>query len=221
MKTFLLTLLTITTLSSISFGQAPPNYMVMTNPNTNAVVNPTNTWNIQYNYSLAQTTTNITGATPEGMTGIPSFILDWCYGSLPSGTKFHTYNSEELVVGGAFAGKPKMSMQIIEFPDGTMDLASIAHRNETGNIAGYFADHSSSPPDYAGVTWGWTPVPSDSLFAGSFAIVYPGGGFGPAYTPSMALPLASTIDLVALQAKATDLGEGLEFLQGYWRPINP
>lgn len=216
MKALFLTLLTITTLSSISFGQAPPNNMVITKTNTNTVVDPTNTWFMDYSYNPGQTTTNATNAV-QG-TVLSSQYRAWWHEELtdhyPSGTKYHTYNSASLVESGALAGAPKKTLHVVEFPDGTFDVLAIRDQRNDGTsgtifLRAYFVTGSPGT------------APTGDIYYPNWAIVYPGGGFGPIYTPSMALPLASTIDLVALQAKATDLGEGLEFLQGYWRPINP
>lgn len=216
MKTFLLTLLTITTLASISFGQAPPNYMVITNSNTNTVVDPTNTWFMEYSYNLAQTTTNATNAVQSAV--LSSQYRAWWHEELtdfyPSGTKYHTYNSEALVESGALTGAPRKTLHVVELPDGTFEMFAIRDQRNDGTSGTAFLTAGF-------VTANLGTAPNGDIWNNRWAVVYPGGGFGPAYTPSMALPLASTIDLVALQAKATDLGEGLEFLQGYWRPINP
>jgi hypothetical protein len=226
MKTLLLTLVGVVGLTGISWGQTnPPSYIQITNSSLGAPDPQGRSWDRQYNY--VTTTTNLFEAKPVSGRSTPfpnnfvkNLTIHWDENGdevdFPEGTKYHTYYAPQTVQSGPHAGKPTYSMVMVEFPNGQTEILHSSAMSENGNdwyVGWVDFNAGSQVPTYEGTkssggSWG-----DFNNLGHNFAVVWEGGGFGPGYNSSMALPSPSG---GAFIRQAQELNEGLEFINGQW-----
>jgi len=180
-------------------------------------------WNQTFYFS--NSTQSISETYPAGsQLGLSRYSM-FAGTAVPTGTTYHTYHGEARVLTGDLSGLPKYSMVVAESPTGELSIIYTARRGEANEMyqkndgsqyQAFDAQCIFGGAGYEGARQeGNSPALSQAV-----SFLWEGGGFGPGYSPNMALPIGYFERIKKCHDQAISLAKGLKFEQGQWSPSN-
>jgi hypothetical protein len=143
--------------------------------------------------------------------------------AVPPGTIYHIYNSPNNIGSGSLSGLPEYTLVLAENPDGTKSVIYTARRGEENEIytkadgTTYQAFDAQCIFGTAGYDGARQEGNSPSL-RNNIAFLWEGGGFGPGYSPNMALREGHLQWAESVNDQAHNITEGLTYQDGQWTP---